>query len=73
VTLACDWAIPVPPDSKSFDPGQPNVQLTLDGAREQVGGGASRGERGKRKGWLLEPFERERVGAKDDFARLGVD
>ena len=34
--LACDWAIPPPPDGEAFDPGRSNVQLTLDGAVEQL-------------------------------------
>jgi hypothetical protein len=34
VSLACDWAIPPPPNGKAFDSNRTNVQLTLDGAAE---------------------------------------
>ena len=36
VTLACDWTIPPPPAGDSFDKGKSNVQVTLDGAVEQL-------------------------------------
>jgi hypothetical protein len=36
VTLACDWAIPPPPQGETFDKSKSNVQVTLDGAVEQL-------------------------------------
>jgi len=34
VQLACEWAIPAPPDGESFDAAKTNVELTLDSAME---------------------------------------
>lgn len=36
VPLACEWAIPEPPEGESFDPTKVNVELELDGVLEQV-------------------------------------
>lgn len=51
VTLACDWAVPPPPQGETFDPGKTNVQLTLDGSIEQLGKAATAADCGARDGW----------------------
>ena len=51
VTLACDWAIPPPPQGETFDPRKTNVQLTLDGTAEQLGKAATAADCGARDGW----------------------
>jgi hypothetical protein len=51
VTLACDWAIPPPPQGETFDAGKTNVELTLDGTAESLGKAATVADCGSRDGW----------------------
>jgi hypothetical protein len=51
VTLACEWDIPPPPDGETFDKNKTNVQLTLDGAVEQLGNVTTADDCGTRDGW----------------------
>jgi hypothetical protein len=50
--LACDWDIPAsPPGAGTFDSTKTNVQLTLDGAAEQLFKVADATACGDREGW----------------------
>ena len=51
VTLACDWEIPPPPAGETFDAGETNVQVELDGTAEILLKAPDASSCGDQEGW----------------------